>query len=102
MSGGHYNYGCFAISYFAEELARDIRTNDVDTQLAYGGTVGFHHPPETLDRLRRAEQIIRVAADLAKEAEWLYSGDTSPAGFNVAFDKIIAEYRRTRFHAHSS
>ena len=102
MSGGHYNYGCFRISQFADELARDIRTNDVDTQLPYGGTVGFHHPPETLYRLRRAEQIIRVAADLAKEAEWLYSGDTGPENFNTAFDKIIAEYRRTRFHANAS
>ena len=92
MSGGHYDYACFAIHDFADLLARDIRTNDCDEQL----------PAETLDRLKRAQQIARVAAKLAKEAEWLYSGDTGPDTFNAAFDKIIADYRRTRFHAHSS
>lgn len=95
MSGRHYNLEYIRITYFADFLADDIRNNDV-------GTTGPHHPPETLDRLRSAEQIIRVAGKLAKEVERIYSGDTVPEQFNAAFDEVIAEYRRTRFHGHSS
>lgn len=40
MSGGHFDYGCFKISQFAEDLQHEIDVNDDDTKNEYGGSRG--------------------------------------------------------------
>ncbi len=89
MSGGHFDYGCFKISQFANELEHEIEINDDDSKDEYGSTVGRGYNAETMARLRMAQQIIETAGKLAREVEWLYSDDSSPESFRCAYDKVI-------------
>ena len=78
MSGGHFDYGCFRVSQFADELKHEIELNDD----------GFEKG--TISRLVTAQQIIETAGKLAREIEWLYSGDNGEDSFNELVDKILA------------
>jgi len=89
MSGGHFDYKCFRISQFAEELQHEIDVNDDSSLDEYGSVVGASFNKATMSRLNVAKQIIETAGDLAKEIEWLYSGDHGEDSFNELFDKII-------------
>ncbi len=89
MSGGHFNYKCFKISEFADELKHEIDVNDFQSTDQYGDKVGSNFNPKTLNRIKVAHEIIETAAKLAKEIEWLYSGDHGEDSFNEIFDKIM-------------
>ena len=88
MSGGHFEYKCFEISRFADELEHEIEVNDCDEMDQYGGDVGYHFKAETVGRLKRAHSIIALAGKLAREIEWLYSGDHGEESFAALYDRI--------------
>ena len=87
MSGGHFDYNCFRIKNFAEDLAQEIENNDTD--VSGHGATGFSQT--TIARLKTVHRIIDTAADLAHTTEWLYSGDSDEVSFQEKFDKILAE-----------
>ena len=78
MSGGHFDYGCFKISQFAEELRHEIETNSADTR---DSDYAPDLKPETIKILERCYTIIKLAGDLAYGIEWMYSSDTSEEFF---------------------
>ena len=96
MSGGHFNYGCFRISQFADELKHEIDTND-DIRLDdfrqpdFGEPVGQGLSPETMQRVTKAHKTIELAGKLAMEIEWLYSGDHGEESFCRLVDEIFNE-----------
>ena len=90
MSGGHFDYGCFRVSQFADELKHEIEINGDETTDEYGGRRGCGFEKETISRLVVAQQIIETAGKLAREIEWLYSGDHGEESFNNLVDKILA------------
>lgn len=90
MSGGHFDYGCFRISQFADDLKHEIETNDDETKNEFGYRRGYGLDKETISRLVTAQQIIETAGKLAREVEWLYSGDHAEDSFNRIADKILA------------
>uniref|UniRef100_A0A6M3LKZ5 Uncharacterized protein n=1 Tax=viral metagenome TaxID=1070528 RepID=A0A6M3LKZ5_9ZZZZ len=75
MSGGHFDYGCFAVSRFAEELKHEIDTNYSQEKDDWGDSIGAGYSKKTVTMLKRCHAIIDLAGGLAKEIEWLYSGD---------------------------
>jgi len=79
MSGGHFDYKCFHIADFADELERAISKNS------------HKFGEETLSHLVIVLEVLETAAALAKEAEWLYSGDTGEDSFKSNVDRILAE-----------
>jgi hypothetical protein len=89
MSGGHFDYGCFCISQFADELKHEIEINDDETKDKFGDTRGYGFKEETVFRLVTAHRIIETAGKLAREIEWLYSGDHGEESFNSLADKIL-------------
>ena len=89
MSGGYFDYGCFRVSRFADELQREIDTNNDETKDEFGQSRGRGFEPETLSRMVTAQKIIETAGKLAREIEWLYSGDHSEDSFNRLADKIL-------------
>ena len=90
MSGGHFQYGCFRISQFADELQYEIYTNDDQTDDGYGGRIGENLEQEALERVKVAQALIAKAGKLAREIEWLYSGDHSEESFCRLFDAIMS------------
>jgi len=89
MSGGHFDYGCFRISQFADELQHEIDINDDETKDEFGGTRGQCFSPYTMERIRAAHKIIETAGKLAREIEWLYSGDHGEESYRELTDKIL-------------
>lgn len=74
MSGGSFDYKCFAVSQFAEELKHKIYVNHVPEK-------GGMFKKETVDALEKCHKIIEEAGVLAREIEWLYSDDHSEDSF---------------------
>ena len=91
MSGGHFNYGCFRISQFADELEHEIEINDDETKDEFGDKRGYGFEKETISRLMNAQKIIETAGKLAREIEWLYSGDHGEESFNLLVDNILKQ-----------
>jgi len=89
MSGGHFGYGCNRISQFADELQHEIDTNNDKSMCKYGEDTCCNFRDETMFRLRTCQRIIRTAGKLARECEWLYSGDHGEDSFNDLVDRIM-------------
>lgn len=85
MSGGHFDYGCFAISQFAESLEQDIESNNIKDD--YGYAHDFND--KTIALLTACQQKIEVAGKLAREVEWLYSDDHGEETFAEIVGEIL-------------
>lgn len=92
MSGGHFDYNCFRISEFAEDLQREIDQNDDKTTDSWGNAVGFEFSKETIEKLQTVQKIIETAGNLAKETEWLYSGDLGEETYIRIVDEILEDF----------
>jgi hypothetical protein len=93
MSGGSFNYAYNRVVEFADDLAHKLDNHDAIDR--YGETP-YNFNQVVLDKLREIEYIARYAAILMREAEWLYSGDTSETSFlkNVTeIERINGEQR---------
>ena len=72
--GGAFDYDCFKISQFAEELQNKIDENSKKAEhesLFSSAKIS----EDTLDLLQIAQKAIEYAGKLAHEIEWFYSGD---------------------------
>jgi hypothetical protein len=94
MSGGHYNYKCFEVSQFADMVEMDIKTRSTSREV--------RHSPEyveTIDALPKALRdkmqvfvdVMRKCAEMAKDIEWMMSGDTGEEGTVDSLRKSLAE-----------
>jgi len=87
MSGGAFDYGCFRISQFAEELQNKIDENDTKEECGYCSGYSV----KVLEALQSSHRCIELAGKLAHEIEWLYSGDIGEETFIERFIKITKE-----------
>jgi len=78
MSGGSFNYAYGTVYQFADDLR--VKLDEFDKADEFGDK-RYKFEPETMSKLREIERLARYTARLMKEAEWLYSGDTSDASF---------------------
>ena len=85
MSGGSFDYACYRVDQFADELG--LRLDEFDKKDEWGYQPNKFEP-ETLAKLREIEALARHTAKLMKEAEWLYSGDTSDDSFMMRVTEI--------------
>jgi hypothetical protein len=92
MSGGHFGYGCFKISQFADDLQHEIDQNDDTSVDQWGSQRGRGFDKTTIDKIQQAQRVIAYAAALAKELEWLYSDDTGPESFVAAVNDITDKH----------
>jgi hypothetical protein len=77
MSGGAFDYDCFKISQFADDLINKIRNNNVKNSSDYAPNYSI----ETILLLKQCSKIIQDAGEIAKHVEWLYSGDDGEETF---------------------
>ncbi len=85
MSGGSFDYACYRVDQFADELG--LRLDEFDKKDEWGYQPNKFEPA-TLAKLREIEALARHTAKLMKEAEWLYSGDTSDDSFMMRVTEI--------------
>jgi hypothetical protein len=79
MSGGHYDYKCFEVSQFAEMVAMTIKERSESRVEQY--TPEYSEtiealPKPLLDKMQVFVDVMRKCADMAKDIEWMMSGDT--------------------------
>ena len=95
MSGGSFDYNCYKIQSFASELQHRLDVNNDQTLDHYGDKIGYDFAKETVIRLEKAQKIIKVAGKLAREIEWLYSGDHGEHSVCGLIDKILSEMEKS-------
>jgi len=89
MSGGSFDYAYSRVSQFADELQQEIENNDTPDK--YGCCPSLL--PDTIAKLKEIETLARKTSALMREAEWLYSADTSDDSFMERVAKIEVEYQ---------
>ena len=85
MSGGAFDFDCFRISNFADELQVKIYNNQKAAE--YGDRYSFSD--ETILLLQTAQRIISKAGKLAHEIEWLYSGNIDEDDLKRTFRVLL-------------
>ena len=96
MSGGHFDYSCFRISQFADELKHEIKNNSVKNEYGYA----HEFSDKTIALLTTSQQIIEIAGMLAKEIERLYSSDHGEDSFADLATKILAGQKPKQITSH--
>jgi len=87
MSGGSFDYGYFRISQFADELKQMIESNNRKDEFGYAQNFNS----KTIELLSTSQKIIATtASELAREVEWLYSGDHGEESFTDLVTRILA------------
>lgn len=87
MSGGAFDYAYCKVVVFADDLAGRLDTHDEKDE--WGNTPN-EFGQDVLAKVRDIELECRKAAALMREAEWLYSGDTSESCFMRRVEAIEA------------
>ena len=88
MSCDHFDNAFAYIYEFSRRLGVEIRDNDAEVQ-------GYapHFDIATLARLAVTQRLMASAADLAKQADLLYSADIGQEEFVTRADDIFKELR---------
>jgi hypothetical protein len=77
MSGGHFNFIQSQIDNASVEIS--------DTIESYKKTCS----PDTLLKMREAEQTLELAAQMLQRVDWFISGDDGEASFNRRWDEVV-------------
>ena len=72
MSGGSFNYAYSRMSQFADELRNKLESAGMEDRYGY---VAARYAPDIERTLSDIADLAEHVSKLAKEAEWLYSGD---------------------------
>ena len=84
MSGGSFDYAYRRMMDFADDLRNKLAEQG---QVVDGWEVGTWEPAVAV-KLEEISHLVDHAAKLAKEVEWLYSGDTGEETFMWQVTKI--------------
>ncbi len=84
MSGGSFDYAYARMHEFAEELRCKLAEQGT---IVDGWKIGTWEPAVAV-KMEKISHIVDYAAKLAKEVEWLYSGDTGEDTFIERVAKI--------------
>ena len=87
MSGGAFDYAYCKVLSFADDLALRLDTHDENDE--WGNTPN-EFSQHILFKLKEIEIECRKTAELMREAEWLYSGDTNESVFMRRVEAIEA------------
>ena len=89
MSGGHYDYNQYYIWDIAETIVKDLANNSQEYEDEEENEYARHMPSDVVARMTELKNKLEQVAKLVKEADWLYSGDTSEEYFCEQYDLII-------------
>lgn len=92
MSGGSFDYAYARMARFADELRNKLDAAGREDR--YGYSVE-QYAPEISQTLTDIANLAEYVGKLAKEAEWLYSGDTGEETFMERVRKIGMERIKT-------
>lgn len=82
MSGGHFDYKQYELSYIADEIEELIFNNSSDEKNEWGDTIGRHYDKNTIIEFMKAVELIRKAKVYVHRIDWLVSGDDGEDSFH--------------------
>jgi len=94
MSGGHYDYKCFEVSQFAEMVAMDIHSFSEPREIRHSPEYVERRealPKPLLDKMQVFVDVMRKCAEMAKDIEWMMSGDTGEEGTDKRLHSALSE-----------
>ena len=91
MSGGHYDYLYWKIEEFSRMLKDDIRRNDEEDDYGYS----YNISPEVLSILEIIADKAEILAKIAREVEWMYSGDIDEEELMKRIEKILDDHKES-------
>ncbi len=93
MSGGHFEYNCFRISQFADDLLHEIQINKSKKRNEWDEVTACNFNENTIQILKECHLIIETAGKLAREIEYLYSDDHGEESFMEIVEPILNIYK---------
>jgi len=75
MSGGHFDYQQYHITYIADEVEQLIRTNEDEGLNEWGDKRGRFYRKEVIGEFTNGLNLLRMAAIYAQRIDWLVSDD---------------------------
>lgn len=75
MSGGYFDYWQYHIARIADDVETLILNNDNKELDEWGNTIGYHYPPDVIDKFKEALFVLKQAEIYAQRIDWLVSGD---------------------------
>lgn len=101
MSGGSFDYNCYKVQEFADDLKAKIN-EEINNQKWHKNNkkdpnsdeVNYDHycmklSKDTLNKLKKAQKLLDKAGKLAHAIEWLFSGDYGEGTFNDAYKEAM-------------
>ena len=81
MSGGRFGYLQFQFGEIVESIRSTITDNDSDEKDEWGGTIGWHLPPDIIAKLAETADTVERAEKMVTRVDWLLSGDDGEDSF---------------------
>ena len=89
MSGGHFDYQQYRMEDIADGIDRLIDENDSTKKYTGGEDIGYHFPPEIIERFKQTAHTLRQAHEMTQRVDRLISGDDGEESFMSRWDNEV-------------
>lgn len=89
MSGGYFDYQQSRLEDIASDIDELIENNDRTDKDSYGDDIGYHYPPDIIERFDETRKTLRLARAMAQRVDWLVSGDDGEDSFRERWVKEV-------------
>lgn len=96
MSGGSFDYKCFQINEFADELKQMLLYPNISLNSTHWASKRKFEFKETLGLLKKCQKIIELAGKLAYNVEWFFSDDYGEETFIEYIKKELKLYGKLK------
>jgi hypothetical protein len=83
MSGGHFDYKQYEISYITEEIERVLSNESENGE--------YELTPKVVEEFKKAIKILKMASVYTQRIDWLLSGDDSEKTFFQRLEEELKE-----------
>lgn len=90
MSGGTFDGNQYHIGQIADDIEHEIYHNYSTELNEWGDTIGNGYTEKTIDELKTAVKVLRLAQIYAQRADYLFAGDDGEESFHT---RLIAELK---------
>lgn len=88
MSGGHFDYKQYTMSYIADQIEHVIDNNCSDNDRSYNLSA------ETIEEFKRAVEYLNIAQVYVQRIDWLLSGDDSETTFHTRLHNDLEKIKK--------
>jgi hypothetical protein len=92
MSGGHFDYKQYELSYIEDVLKDLIEQNDDETLDEFGDKRGRGYSEAVMNEFRTTLLLLKLARTCVHRIDWLVSGDDSEETFLKRLKEDLREF----------